>query len=198
MDKNCDNCFYEHFSAERDPCLSCDVSGRIMNWVAVDFLKNVPDDTNSSKGEEVMSQMAEQLLQSSVSDSARHASYQAQAAAISAYAAASSVYRVQEGLYSKPQQGVKYDEDKLQWSLLPFRALKEVVAVLGFGAKKYAPDNWQRVPDASTRYVDAAFRHLTDWQLKERLDGETGKSHLAHAICCLLFLLWFEQKDRVQ
>jgi hypothetical protein len=161
MDKNCDNCFYEHFSADRDPCLSCDVSGRIMNWVAVDFLKNVPDEA-SSKGEEVMSQMAEQLLQ------------------------------------SKPQQGVKYDEDKLQWSLLPFRALKEVVAVLGFGAKKYAPDNWQRVPDASTRYVDAAFRHLTDWQLKERLDGETGKSHLAHAICCLLFLLWFEQEERVQ
>jgi hypothetical protein len=162
MDKNCDNCFYEYVSAEHDPCFSCDSDGRIVNWVAKDFLKNVPDDEDSIEGEEVMSQMAEQLLR------------------------------------SKPQQGVKYDEDKLQWSLLPFRSLKEVVAVLGFGAKKYAPDNWQRVPEARTRYVDAAFRHLTDWHLKERLDGETGKSHLAHAICCLLFLLWFEQEDRVQ
>ena len=161
MDKNCDNCFYKEAPSEQEPCLRCYTNyPNYPKWVAVDFLKNVPDDSASIEGEGVMSQMAEQLLQ------------------------------------SKPQQGVKYDEDKLQWSLLPFRALKEVVAVLGFGAKKYAPDNWQRVPDARTRYVDAAFRHLTDWHLKERLDGETGKSHLAHAICCLLFLLWFEQEER--
>jgi hypothetical protein len=165
MDKNCNSCFFREGSVN-NICGDCRFGNggdsAHLFWVAVDFLKNVPDDEASIEGEGVMSQMAEQLLQ------------------------------------SKPQQGVKYDEDKLQWSLLPFRALKEVVAVLGFGAKKYAPDNWQRVPDASTRYVDAAFRHLTDWHLKERLDGETGKSHLAHAICCLLFLLWFEQKDRVQ
>jgi hypothetical protein len=161
MDKNCDTCFYAGTPFTVGPCFHCVHDNTYSKWVAVDFLKNVPDEA-SIEGADVMNQMTEQLLQ------------------------------------SKPQQGVKYDEDKLQWSLLPFRALKEVVAVLGFGAKKYAPDNWQRVPDASTRYVDAAFRHLTDWQLKERLDGETGKSHLAHAICCLLFLLWFEQKDRVQ
>jgi hypothetical protein len=196
MDKNCNSCFFGKASIYSTPCDECWFGGggaaALLQWVAVDFLKNVPDDTDSIEGEEVMNQMAEQLLQSSAADSARHASNQARDAAASASAAASSVCRVQ----SKPQQGVKYDEDKLQWSLLPFRALKEVVAVLGFGAKKYAPDNWQRVPDASTRYVDAAFRHLTDWQLKERLDGETGKSHLAHAICCLLFLLWFEQEER--
>ena len=163
MDKNCDTCFYETLDVRGKgvPCIQCITSvGPSSKWVAIDFLKNVPDDEASIEGEEVMSQMAEQLLR------------------------------------SKPQQGVKYDEDKLQWSLLPFRALKEVVAVLGFGAKKYAPDNWQRVPEARTRYVDAAFRHLTDWQLKERLDGETGKSHLAHAICCLLFLLWFEIEEK--
>jgi len=98
----------------------------------------------------------------------------------------------------KPSEatGVKYDSGKLQWTLLPFRALKEVVEVLSFGAKKYSPDNWMIVPDARTRYVDAAFRHLTDWQVSEKLDGETRKSHLAHAICCLLYLLWFEQEDR--
>ena len=98
----------------------------------------------------------------------------------------------------KPSEatGVKYDSGKLQWTLLPFRAINEVLEVLSFGAKKYAADNWKIVPEARTRYVDAAFRHLTDWHLKEKLDGETGKSHLAHAICCLLFLLWFEQEGR--
>ncbi len=200
MDKSCKTCFFDEAFVDSIVCGSCIRGGgdrlSSLHWVAVDFLKNVPDDEASIEGEGVMSQMAEQLLRSSAADSARKASNHASSAAASASDAFASVCHVQEGLQSKPQQGVKYDEDKLQWSLLPFRALKEVVAVLGFGAKKYAPDNWQRVPDASTRYVDAAFRHLTDWHLKERLDGETGKSHLAHAICCLLFLLWFEQEER--
>ena len=93
-------------------------------------------------------------------------------------------------------KGVKYDGDKARWTLLPLRALKEVVEVLTFGAKKYAPDNWKHVPKARERYIDAAYRHLADWSTESRLDPETNKSHLAHAICCLLFLLWFEQKDR--
>jgi hypothetical protein len=88
--------------------------------------------------------------------------------------------------------GVKYDNDKPQWSLLPFKALKEVVDVLTYGAKKYAPDNWKKVPNARQRYIDAGFRHLTAYASGEKLDSETGKSHLAHAICCLLYLLAFE------
>jgi hypothetical protein len=67
--------------------------------------------------------------------------------------------------------------------------------VLTYGSRKYADDNWKIVPDARKRYVSAAFRHLTDWAGGEKKDSETGKSHLAHAICCLLFLLWFEQED---
>jgi len=88
--------------------------------------------------------------------------------------------------------GVKFDNDKPQWSLLPFKALKEVVDVLTYGAKKYAPDNWKKVPDAKRRYIDAGFRHFTAYAAGEKLDPETGKSHLAHAICCLLYLLAFE------
>lgn len=93
----------------------------------------------------------------------------------------------------KPKiEGVKYDNDKPQWSLLPFKALREVVDVLTYGAKKYAPDNWKKVPDAKRRYIDAGFRHFTAYAGGEKLDPETGKSHLAHAMCCLLYLLAFE------
>ena len=91
-----------------------------------------------------------------------------------------------------PTTGVKFDNDKPQWSLLPFKALKEVVDVLTYGAKKYAPDNWKKVPNAKQRYIDAGFRHFTAYAAGEKLDPETGKSHLAHAICCLLYLLAFE------
>ncbi len=88
--------------------------------------------------------------------------------------------------------GVKYDQDKPQWTLVPFKALDEVVKVLTIGARKYAPDNWKKVPNARQRYIDAAFRHMSAYAAGEKLDDETGKSHLAHAMCCLLFLLAFD------
>lgn len=90
-------------------------------------------------------------------------------------------------------QGVKYDTQKPRWSLIPRGTIRQVVEVLEYGANKYAPDNWMNVENAHTRYYDAANRHLDDWWNGERIDPETGKSHLAHAICCLLFLLFFEE-----
>ena len=91
--------------------------------------------------------------------------------------------------------GQKFDEGKHQWSLLPWSALRVVVAVLGFGAQKYAPNQWQDVPEAKTRYADAALRHLTAWMCGEQLDPESKLPHLAHAVCCLLFLIWFDNKE---
>ena len=93
-------------------------------------------------------------------------------------------------------EGVKYDSEKLRWSLLPLDALEEVVKVLEYGANKSAPDNWRKVPGARERYWDAAMRHLVAWKKDARLDDETELSHLAHATCCLLYLIAFEQDDR--
>ena len=92
-------------------------------------------------------------------------------------------------------EGVKFDGAKLRWSLLPLRAVEDVVKVLEFGAQKYAPDNWMKVPNARERYWDAAMRHLIEWKAGDKVDGETGISHLAHAVCCLLFMLWFDKQD---
>lgn len=88
---------------------------------------------------------------------------------------------------AKPD-GRKYDNGKLQFGLLPPLALMEVVKVMTFGAQKYAPDNWQLVDDAQRRYFDAAERHIWQFKLGELTDDESGLPHLAHAICCLMFL----------
>ena len=88
--------------------------------------------------------------------------------------------------------GRKDDSGKAPWHLLPWCAVREVVAVLAFGAGKYGPNNWQQVEGAQDRYFSAAQRHLVAWREGERLDAESGLPHLAHAACCLLFLLWFE------
>lgn len=85
--------------------------------------------------------------------------------------------------------GKKADTGKPRWHLLPYAAIEEVVYVLTAGAEKYDDDNWRHVPQAKDRYFSAAMRHLVAWKLGEERDPETELSHLAHAVCCLLFLL---------
>lgn len=85
--------------------------------------------------------------------------------------------------------GRKYDSGKSLMSLVPPNALKEVADVLTIGASKYDPGNWMIVDELMYRYSNAAERHLMAWRLGEQLDPETGKNHLAHAICCLMFML---------
>ena len=88
-------------------------------------------------------------------------------------------------------EGVKHDQGKLPWELLPWDAVRVVVEVLLFGKKKYAARNWESGISYSRLYA-AAIRHLTAWfQEGEDVDPETGISHLAHASCCILFLLAF-------
>lgn len=86
---------------------------------------------------------------------------------------------------------VKADGGKSRVDLLPVRPMLDIGAVLEFGARKYAPWNWARGFDWSRPYA-AALRHLYAWYGGEDLDQETGLSHLAHAACCLLFLLEYE------
>lgn len=89
-------------------------------------------------------------------------------------------------------EGRKDDREKPRFDLLPWGPITEVVKVLTLGAVTYADDNWKQVPRARQRYFSAAQRHLTAWWEGELNDPQTKLSHLAHAVCCLLFLLWFD------
>lgn len=91
--------------------------------------------------------------------------------------------------------GRKFDGGKLDYTLVPFEGLDEIVKVLMFGAQKYDRDNWRHVDNAMQRYTAAAFRHLTAYSKGELVDSETGVSHLAHAGCCLLFMLALEKQN---
>ena len=84
--------------------------------------------------------------------------------------------------------GAKHDGGKPRYDLLPAVAVDQVVAVLTFGAKRYAPDNWRHVEGWRWRYHAAALRHLFAWARGQRLDPDSGLPHLAHAVCSLLFL----------
>jgi hypothetical protein len=76
---------------------------------------------------------------------------------------------------------------------VPPNALLAVAKVLTFGAEKYGRDNWRQVSNAETRYLDAALRHINAYQRGEAVDHESGESHLAHAVCSLVFMLEMQE-----
>lgn len=99
---------------------------------------------------------------------------------------------------SEAPTGIKHDRAKPRPSLLPWSSLRHVVAVLEFGAKKYEVDNWKRVENARARYLDAALRHVIAVAEGEVTDPESGLPHGAHAVCCLLFLMWFDDREGIK
>lgn len=92
--------------------------------------------------------------------------------------------------------GKKFDHGKLRWSLIPPHVIPDMVRVLEYGAKKYGEHNWREVPNAEIRYYDAAMRHIELWLQGEKEDEESGSSHLAHAMCCISFLMWLEKQEK--
>lgn len=92
------------------------------------------------------------------------------------------------------EQGGKADRGKPIMGAIPPHAELAVARVLTFGAEKYARDAWQAVENAEVRYMDAALRHLNAHRRGELADDESCESHLAHAACCILFLLDMQER----
>lgn len=88
-------------------------------------------------------------------------------------------------------EGIKYDQGKDPWQLLPWDALRAIVKVLAFGADKYQARNWEKGMHWD-RVYRATIEHLTEWFQHGGADPETGYSHLWHAGCCILFLIAYE------
>ncbi len=72
-------------------------------------------------------------------------------------------------------KGIKFDngDEKMKWMLIPWVALKEIVKVL----------------------MEALLRHVIADAEGELVDSDYGLLHLAHAGCCVLFLIWFYIKE---
>ena len=88
---------------------------------------------------------------------------------------------------------IKFDGDKPRMDLLDACAIEQLAQVLTFGASKYASHNWRKGISKS-RLLAAAFRHLFAYLRSEDKDHESGLSHVAHAMCCCMFLLGLEHR----
>jgi len=95
---------------------------------------------------------------------------------------------------AEPDEGVKFDSDKLPYHLIAPEFLQAVAEILAFGESKYGARNWEKGM-AWHRPYRACLGHLFDWWSGKNLDDETGKSHLWHAACCVMFLVTYEERN---
>lgn len=95
---------------------------------------------------------------------------------------------------SSGKLGVKADDNKLRYDLVPLTALEGLASILTFGAKKYAPDGWRTVPEGKKRYYSALLRHYKAMRDGEELDPESGLPHKYHFLCNAMFLAELEDK----
>ena len=95
-------------------------------------------------------------------------------------------------------EGMKNDflDDKPRWDLLPLQEIEDLVKVYTAGAKKYAPNNWQKLDNGYQRYKAALFRHLLAYEKGERIDPDTKCMHLAQVAWNAVAMLWFDKNGK--
>lgn len=91
---------------------------------------------------------------------------------------------------------LKYDQGKPRMDLLDPYAVEQLSHVLTFGAQKYAEHNW-RNGLSKTRLIAAALRHIFAYLGGQDTDDETGLSHMAHAMCCCMFIIGLEHRTEL-
>lgn len=93
---------------------------------------------------------------------------------------------------SPSDPGAKLDAGKVPAGMLQgfSRALRAISQVFAAGARKgYCRGGWRSVPDGTTRYLDAAWRHRL---ASEKIDPETGLPHSFHEAWNILAVLELE------
>ena len=84
-------------------------------------------------------------------------------------------------------QALRYNQGKLQWSLVDFKSLEGMVKVLEMGAEKYDKHNWKKGMPV-TQVGESLMRHLFAFLNGENTDSESGLSHLSHVLCNAMFM----------
>lgn len=86
-------------------------------------------------------------------------------------------------------------DGKLRWDLLPLAEIEDIVRVYTEGAKKYADNSWQDIPDGFNRYLGALMRHLVAYTKGERYDKE-GFMHLSAVCWNAIALLYYDKHNK--
>lgn len=89
--------------------------------------------------------------------------------------------------HTDEMQALRYNQGKVEWSLVDFKSLEPMVRVLEYGVKKYARNNWKKGTPA-TQIIESMLRHTFKLLEGELVDPESGIEHIGHIQCNALFL----------
>lgn len=88
---------------------------------------------------------------------------------------------------------IKHDKGKPMVSLINPKFIEGLAEVMTQGANKYGRDNWQECKEPH-RYLDALLRHTLKYWDGEKVDTESGKSHLYHIAFNAMALDYLDNK----
>lgn len=93
--------------------------------------------------------------------------------------------------------GLKYDADKLDWSVIPLEILEPLVKVFMAGEQKYGYRNCTKeFENGDRRFFAAAMRHTKDCQDDAlAVDDDTGCHHSAQAAWNHLMRLYHANRE---
>lgn len=95
-------------------------------------------------------------------------------------------------------KALRYDEGKLDWTLLDFHAVEPLVRVMEYGATKYARENWKLPLDDPMQHIRCAFRHLIAIASGQEIDPESGERHSGHVMANMMMYNYHRHSDRKQ
>lgn len=85
---------------------------------------------------------------------------------------------------------MRFNAGKEKWGLVNFEALKPMVQVLMYGAKKYEPRNWEKGL-SKEEILESMLRHVFELLKGNLIDEESGLPHIGHIQCNALFYSYF-------
>lgn len=95
--------------------------------------------------------------------------------------------------YNTTSNFIKHDNGKPLISLIDPKFIEGLATVMTQGANKYGRDNWKECKEPH-RYLDALLRHTLKYWDGEKVDTESGKSHLYHIAFNAMALDYLDNK----
>jgi len=102
----------------------------------------------------------------------------------------------EEKLKKLKELGNRFNQGKLQWHLVDFKALEPMVKVLMYGKDKYSENQWKNGLSLKDT-LDSLLRHTTALLAGEVNDEESGLSHIGHIFCNALFYSYFTEVNTI-
>ena len=106
----------------------------------------------------------------------------------------------EEELVKLSEEAMRFNDGKVEWSLVDFKSIEPLARVLEFGAQKYARNNWKKGMDV-TKMMESLLRHAFSFLSGETEDQESGITHIGHIMCNCMFIQYMmdnkpERDDR--